>query len=178
MLLVSGCSTFEGTGDLEYVQGDGKITEVVAGDRTKAIDVSGETLDGDPLDLADFRGKVVVVNVWGSWCNPCRAEMPYLVQAAEEADPDQVAFVGIDIRDRSVENARSFERQYDVPYPSFYDPGSELLLRFGTHAPYQPPSTVLLDQQGRVAVLISGTVPSKGTLTSLIDDLVAEDADG
>lgn len=177
-LVVSGCSKFEGTGDLEYIEGRGGITEIPAADRDEPVEIAGETVDGDTLDFADLRGKVVVVNVWGSWCTPCRAEMPILVDAATAADGAEVSFAGIDIRDTSVENARAFERSHDVPYPSVYDRGGETLLRFGKRSPDRPPSTMLLDREGRVAVLISGSIPSLHTLTELIDDLVAEDADG
>lgn len=176
--LATACSDVSGTGDLEYIQGDGNVTQIAPEDRGDPVDISGDTLDGGSLDLADLRGKVVVVNVWGAWCGPCRSEAPLLVEAADEADPKQTAYVGIDIRDTSTDAPRSFEQKYGIEYPSIYDPGSETLLRLGKYAPTSPPSTILLDRQGRVAAMISGAVPSKTTLTELVDDLVAETADG
>lgn len=175
---LSGCSDLSGTGDLEYVPGEGNIVQVAPGDRAHPVEISGETIDGGSLDLADFRGEVVVVNVWWSNCGPCREEMPMLVEIAGASDPDATEFVGINIRDNSVESAAAFERDLDVAYPSIYDPGSETLLRFGDLAPSSMPSTVLLDRDGRVAALISGAIPSATTLTELVDELIEESGDG
>lgn len=177
-LFLAGCSNFQGTGDLEYVQGDGKITIVPPEDRLDPVEIAGETIQEEPLDFADHRGRVVVVNVWGSWCGPCRAEMPMLVQAHAELASEPVSFIGIDIREASRANGATFEREMGVDYPSLYDPGSETLLRFGRYAPYSPPSTLILDREGRVAALISGEIPSKKTLLDLVADVLAEDSDG
>lgn len=177
-LLLAGCSNFQGTGELEYVQGDGAITMVPPAERLDPVEISGETVQEEPLDFADHRGRVVVVNVWGSWCGPCRAEMPMLVDAHAELDPEAVSFIGINIRDASTANAAAFEREMGVDYPSIYDPGSETLLKFGRHAPYSPPSTLILDREGRVAALISGEIPSKKTLLDLVADVEAEASDG
>lgn len=157
--------------------GDGQVVQVEPADREDPVQVSGETVQGEPLDLADFRGEVVVVNVWWSGCGPCRTEMPMLVEAEEELPADQVEFVGINIRDASTENAAAFERQLGVDYPSLYDPGSQTLLRFGSYQPYAPPSTLLLDEEGRVAALVNGPIPSKATLTELVEEIAAEQGD-
>lgn len=175
LLLMSACSDIGGTGDLEYVAGDGRVVEVALDDREQPVDVSGTTVQGDPLDLADLRGKVVVLNVWWSGCGPCRTEMPMLVEAAAEYDDAEVAFVGINIRDLAPENAAAFERDRGVDYPSLYDPGSETLLGLGDYAPYAPPATLVLDREGRVAALINGAIPSRSTLTTLVNDTLAED---
>jgi thiol-disulfide isomerase/thioredoxin len=137
--------------------------------------VSGETLDGDPLDLADLRGSVVVVNVWGAWCTECLEEAPLLVDAADEL-PAGTEMLGIDIRDLGKDQPRGFERKFGVPYPSLYDPGSETLLKFP--APFNPratPSTLVLDRRGRVAAVVSGVLPSKLTLLDLVEEVAAED---
>lgn len=173
---LTACSDVGGTGDLDYVAGDGRVVQVPTDEREDPIDVSGETVQGEPLDLADLRGEVVVVNVWWSGCGPCRTEMPMLVEAERELDAGQVEFVGINIRDAAPENAAAFERDLGVDYPSLYDPGSETLLDFGKYAPYAPPATVLLDRQGRIAALVNGPVPSKQTLVDLVEELAAEEA--
>jgi thiol-disulfide isomerase/thioredoxin len=167
-----------GTGGGDYVPGEGNVHEVHAIDRGSPVEVSGDTVDGGTLDLADLRGQVVVVNVWWSGCGPCRAEMPMLVDAEGELPAKQTAFVGINIRDLAPENAAAFERERGVDYPSIYDPGSETLDEFGTFRPASMPSTVILDKEGRVATLISGPIPSQTTLVTLVKDLVAEDSDG
>jgi thiol-disulfide isomerase/thioredoxin len=173
----SACSTIGGTGDLEYIDGDQQVVLVDEGDREEPLDISGTTVQGEPLDVTDLRGKVVVLNVWWSGCGPCRTEMPMLVDADKELaeeQPDQVAFVGINIRDLAAETAAAFERDRGVDYPSLYDPGSETLLDMGRYAPYAPPATLVLDREGRVAALINGPIPSKTTLTALVEDTLAE----
>jgi broad specificity phosphatase PhoE len=141
-------------------------------DREDPVEISGDSLEEEPIDLADWRGEVVVVNVWGSWCTPCRSEAPILVDAAAGLD---ARFVGIDIRDHS-DDALAFEREFGIEYPSIFDPGSEQLLRFGSeYPPHATPSTYVLDRKGRVAALISGAVPSLGTLTAVVEEVAAED---
>jgi len=169
---LAGCSSLSGTGDLDYVPGEGNVVQVAVDERADPVEVSGETVDGGQLDLADSRGKVTVVNVWASWCGPCRAEMPMLVDAAAET-AEVATFVGINIRDQAA-NAVTFERAAGVQYPSILD-GSEQLLRFGRYAPQSMPSTVVLDREGRVAALISGEIPSQQTLTDVVEEVAAED---
>ena len=175
---LTGCSDVSGTGDLEYVPGDGKVIEVPVDEREDPVEVSGDTVQGEPLDLADLRGQVVVVNMWWSGCGPCRTEMPMLVDAEAELPAVDTEFVGINIRDLSPDNAASFERERGVDYPSIYDPESSTITGFGSYEPYSAPATLVLDRDGRVAALINGPIPSKTTLTSLVEDLVAEPADG
>jgi thiol-disulfide isomerase/thioredoxin len=174
-LLLTGCSDISGTGDLDYVPGDGQVIEVAQAEREEPVEISGETVQGEALDLADLRGQVVVVNMWWSGCGPCIKEMPMLVEAEAELPAADTEFVGINIRDLSTDNAAAFERARGVDYPSIYDPGSETLARFGSYEPYSPPATLVLDREGRVAALINGPVPSRTTLTSLVEDVAAED---
>ncbi len=158
--------------------GRGNVTEVAPADREDPVEVSGETVDGGDLDLADLQGQVVVVNVWWSQCGPCIKEMPMLVAAEDELPAGDSEFVGINIRDLAPENAAAFERDRGVDYPSIYDPGSATLDEFGRYRPSSMPSTVVLDREGRVAALISGAVPSRSTLVTLVEDVLAEDSDG
>ena len=176
LLVTTGCSSLQGTGEKGYVSGSGQITELDPGDRAKPIELSGEDLDGKAVSLTDLRGKVVVVNVWGAWCTDCRKEAPDLVRAAEKTTGNDVAFLGIDARDPSKENAQGYVRTFRIPFRSIYDPKGETLLRFhGTLTPNSVPSTVVLDREGRVAASILGTLPSSTTLTSLIQKVVDED---
>src|SRR4051794_21334773 len=77
-LALAGCTTAgSGSSDSDHtniVKGSGEVTTVAAKDRTPAVELSGKDLDGKALSLASYKGKVVVLNVWGSWCAPCRAE--------------------------------------------------------------------------------------------------------
>jgi thiol-disulfide isomerase/thioredoxin len=171
VLALAGCSNDVGSsGNQGYVAGKGVITSVQAADRKRPGEVAGRTLDGRRVSLADFRGKVVVVNVWGSWCGPCRAEAPMLAQAARELAKKDVVFLGIDSRDPSQDAAKAFVRRFDVPYPSLYDQQGTTLLAFrGTLTPNSVPSTVVVDPQGRVAGSVLGSL-TRTTLDDLVDD--------
>jgi thiol-disulfide isomerase/thioredoxin len=171
---LAACSGLEGTGDKGYITGDGTVREFAAEDRGEAIELTGEGLDGEPLDLGDLRGEIAVVNVWGSWCPPCRAEMPDLVGAAQETD-DVASFVGINIRESSTDTAQAFNRTFDVAYPSFYSFDGQALLAFsGTITPNSIPSTIVLDPEGRVAGSVIGPLPSQQTLVDLVEGVAAE----
>jgi len=172
-----GCSSLQGTGDKGYIEGDGVVVQIPADKRDAPVELTGKSLTGEPLDLADLRGEVVVVNTWWSGCAPCRTEMPMLVKADEQLK--QAAFFGINIRDASPEQGLAFERRLDVNYPSLYEPGGKALLAFsGKVSLNSIPTTAVLDTEGRVAAVISGPIPSKLTLTEVVEDVVAEQRDG
>ena len=170
--VVSGCGASADTGDKGYVDGSGLITRLEAGERKKPGEVTGETLEGKDVALSDYAGQVVVLNVWGSWCAECRKESPALTAAARELAGDDVAFVGINTRDSSRDPALAFQRRYDVPYHSIFDPSGRTLLAFyGTLNPQAIPSTLVLDKDGRVAASIQGELPSTQTLVDLVKDV-------
>jgi thiol-disulfide isomerase/thioredoxin len=181
LLALTACTSLQGTGDKGFVTGDGRIRTVDAADRKDPIELSGDDLDGKPLDIADFRGKPVVVAVWGSWCGPCRGEAPDVVAAATELG-DRAQFVGINLRDSSTDNAKAFVRKFDVPYPSFYSPDGQAMLRFpGALGPRAIPAFVVLDADGRIAASILGQLPSTQTLVDLVEDVedpAKQSADG
>jgi thiol-disulfide isomerase/thioredoxin len=169
---LSGCASGATTGDKGYVDGQGLITRLAVADRKKPGEVSGTALDGTALSLKQYAGKVVVLNVWGSWCADCRKEARDLAGAARALEGDDVAFVGVNTKDSSPDQALAFEKRYDVPYPSFFDPSGRTLLAFhGTLNPSAIPSTLVLDEQGRVAASILGTVPSQRTIVDLVRDV-------
>ena len=179
LLAATACSSTPGASsavpDKGYVSGDGSVRLVAAGSRTGPISLSGTTIDGKPLDLASYRGKVVVVNVWGSWCDPCQREAAALQSAWVARQSKPVQFVGIDIRDQPAA-ARAFARKKGITYPSLDgSDGSALLAVHGSLSPSAIPSTLVLDRQGRVAARVLGTV-TRSTLTGLVDDTLAEPA--
>jgi len=172
--VLTGCSSLPGTGDKGYISGDGQIVQIDPSQRDQPIALTGESLADEPIDVAGYRGKIVVVNVWWSACPPCRTETPKLVEAAGDLGTD-AAFLGIDIRDNSVEPAQAFEKKYGVPYPSIFDPTGKALLAFsGQLSPRFIPSTVVLDREGRIAASIRGEIPSTLTLTELVEEVAAE----
>lgn len=177
-LLLSGCGESEtgsSSGNTQYVGGTGKVTTVPASERKTAPDISGETVDGKKLSLKDYRGKVVVLNVWGAWCPPCRAEAPHLVKVAEDTKSQGVEFVGINTRDLDKANAQAFERTYKVGYPSLYDPSGKQVLRFPKNALSLQtiPSTVVLDRDGKIAVSALKEL-GEDDLRAMIKPVVAE----
>ncbi|MFD7258509.1 TlpA family protein disulfide reductase [Streptomyces sp. NPDC059874] len=160
-----------------YVTGASGISTVAKGERTEVPKLDGETVDGKTLDTTSLKGKVVVLNVWGSWCPPCRAEAPSFAKVSKElADAGKdVAFVGINTRDNSKQNASAFEESFGITYPSLYDPDGKLILRFpkGTLNPSAIPSTIVLDKEGKIAARTLVAV-SEEQLRSMIDPLLAE----
>lgn len=170
VLGLSACNDSEGTGDKGYISADGLPRPIDPADRKEPVELAGEDLDGNPLDVADHRGKVTVLNVWEAWCPPCRAETPDLVAAAAET-AELADFVGINTED-NVGAAQAFERSQEIPYPSLASPDGKARLAFQGQVPAGAlPSTLVLDKEGRIAVVFNGTIPSKLTLVQVIEDI-------
>ncbi|MFD4995030.1 TlpA family protein disulfide reductase [Streptomyces buecherae] len=167
--------TSGGSADTKFVQGTGGVSTVAKEDRKSAPSLSGKTLEGKQLDVDDYRGKIVVLNIWGSWCSPCRAEAPNLVKVAERTKKQGVEFIGINTRDTNEHNAQKFEKEYEVPYPSLYDPIGKLMLRFpkGSLNPQAIPTTIILDRDGGIAVRAL-TPLSEEALDKALKPLIAE----
>lgn len=163
-------STDSGTD--RFVAGDGVVTYVPAARRAAGPALSGTTLDGAALDVASLRGGVVVLNIWGSWCAPCKAEQPALERVARATRSRGVRFVGIDIREPGRTPAQRHVARYAVSYPSLYDPSAKLLTRFKV-VPKATPSTYLLDPQGRIAAYVFGPV-EEPALNDLLSRVLAE----
>ncbi|MDP9443447.1 MAG: TlpA family protein disulfide reductase [Actinomycetota bacterium] len=165
----AGCGRTLG-GAEGFVAGAGVVTLLEPAQRAAAPEVSGQTLDGERVALSDFAGSVVVLNVWGSWCGPCRSEAPELVAAAGRLAGDGVQFLGVNVRDDGQRaRALAFVRRYGVPYPSLYDPDGSTLLGIEPR-PAAIPSTVVIDRAGRVAALVLGEV-DESTLVALVRDV-------
>lgn len=175
VVLLTGACTGDGEGSdsdgtVGFTEGNGSVLVLPSEDREGAPTLSGTTLDGDELALSDFAGQVIILNVWGSWCAPCRAEAPSLVAAAAEM-PD-VQFIGINTRDLDPAPARAFVRAFDVGYPNIYDPDGALLLGFGQVPPKAIPSTLVIDESGRVAARMLGEVTTT-VLKGVVEDVRA-----
>ncbi|MET9902049.1 TlpA disulfide reductase family protein [Streptomyces sp. NPDC006446] len=177
-LVLTACGsggTRGGSGGSGFVAGKDGISTVVKSERVAIPDLSGKTVDGKQLDVADYKGKVVVLNVWGSWCPPCRAEAPNFVKVAKETASQGVQFVGINTRDANVSLAKAFEKDKGVTYPSLYDPTGRLMLRFkkGTLNPQTIPSTLIIDRDGKIAARTLQAL-SEDKLHEMLDPIVAE----
>jgi thiol-disulfide isomerase/thioredoxin len=175
---LAGCTTTgadeptRSAGQQGYVGVKGNVTQIAPADRSALPAVSGTSLDGKPLSTADFADKVVVVNVWGSWCPPCREEAPAL-QGASAKTADVAQFVGITTKDADPAQPKAFVRVNKITYPSIFDPTGATLLSFaGTLPPSAIPSTLVVDRQGRLAARVLGPI-SELTLVTMVDDVAA-----
>ena len=161
-VLVSGCSTGDDAvaqgGTFEFVAPGGKTDIFYDPPDTRGTPgkLSGpDLLDPDKtLSLSDFAGKVVVINVWGQWCGPCRAEIGELQRVYEQTRDLGVQFLGIDVRDNNRDAAVDFVTDRNVSFPSIDDPSMRTMIAFGGKYPTTViPSTLVLDRQHRVAAV-------------------------
>ncbi|MGV9880485.1 TlpA family protein disulfide reductase [Streptomyces sp. NPDC003006] len=178
-LVLSACGSggmSGGSGNTNFVAGSDGIATAKKADRKPLPELDGETLEGKHLNLAKaYKGKILVINVWGSWCAPCRAEAPNFVKIAAETKAKGVEFVGINTRDPERGPAIAFEKQHKVRYPSLYDPTGKLMLRFpkGTMNPNFIPSTLVVDRDGKIAARSQQPL-NEEKLRKMIDPVLAE----
>lgn len=178
VVLLAGCARQGAGGPIRgasqggYVEGK-SVTVIKPADRKPAAVVAGAALEGNKtISSASYAGKVVVLNIWGSWCAPCRKEAPALAAASKKTKA-LAQFIGLDIRDPDRSAAQAFDRAFDVPYPSIYDPDGKLLVGFaGDATPDAIPTTLVIDPKGRVAVRIIGGI-SELTLVDIIEQTAA-----
>jgi thiol-disulfide isomerase/thioredoxin len=160
-------SLFTGGGSTPSRLINGNTVEYTAGHRPLVPDITGISLTGAPIKMSDYRGKVLVLNFWGSWCAPCRAEAPTLEVAYEEYHPRGVDFLGDDLDD-PVTNALSFIRSESISYPSINDASYSVVQQFSQAALVNdPPTTAVIDKAGHIVGLILGRV-GIGDLATLL----------
>ena len=178
LLLVAGCSSGSSDGGFVFGGTGGRTTVTYDPPETRGVlpAVSGESLlePGRQLSSEAYRGQVVVLNVWGSWCGPCRGEADALDQVALASAPRGVQFLGIDVRDQR-DAAADFVRDRGVVYPSIYDPPGRSLLALRGYPRNAVPSTIVLDRSHRVsAVFLTAVLASD--LQPVVDRIAAEPA--
>jgi len=133
------------------------VTAYPAASRVPLPALSGTTLDGRTMAVADLRGHVVILNVWASWCEPCKSESPALVAVAKSTKTLGVRFLGIDEADQAPA-AKKFLQGIGSTYPHLVDKDGLLLGRMARWLPQAVPGTLVLDPQGRVAARVIGAV--------------------
>ncbi len=179
---LTGCSTGSDAvaqgGTFEFVAPGGQ-TDIFYDppeDRGRPGPLSGpDLMDTDrTISLDDFAGQVVVINVWGQWCAPCRTEISQLQQVYEATRDQGVAFLGIDVRDNNIDAPRDFVVDRGVTFPSIYDPAMRTMIAFGGRYPTTViPSTVVLDRQHRVAAVFLRELLAED-LQPVVERLAAE----
>lgn len=171
LFLLTGCSSggISTANQNAFVSGDGVAVYIKSQDRKLAPTISGTTLQDGTLTLA--MGKVTVLNVWASWCAPCRAEAPLLSDFALTYKAKGVQFAGILTRD-SLSSATEFAKRFKLGYPTFTD--DAILANFrNSLVPNAIPTTLIIDSHGYVAARISGAV-TVALLTELIDKVLKD----
>lgn len=176
VLALTACGGAEATeSGAGFVGGDGSIVVIDPADRQPAPELAGTTLNGEEYLLSEDRGDIVVLNVWASWCAPCRAEAPELQEVWIDVQDQGVRFVGLNTRDSTLA-AQRFVETMGLTFPSVQDTDGRLQLLFADSLPPQAiPSTLVIDREGRVAARMLGKV-SAATLRGVIDEVDTLDA--
>jgi peroxiredoxin len=153
---------------------DDNMVAYPAGHRPAAPDFTATSLTGAPINFASYRGKIVVLNVWASWCAPCVSEGQTLKYLDEEYGPEGIAFLGDDLQD-SPKNALAFLRSDGITYPSVNDATGAVEERLAIAVPISAtPTTLVIDKTGHIAGVIDGAVTYPEITTLLKDAAVTQ----
>lgn len=132
--------------------------------------------EGETVGLDNFPGQVVVINVWGQWCGPCRSEADDMEQVYQASKDQGVAFLGINVRDDFRDKAQDFVIDNGLNFPSIYDPAMRTLLAIGSGYPTSVvPTTIVLDREHRVAAVFLKELLAED-LQPVVDRIAAEDS--
>jgi peroxiredoxin len=179
--LLAGCSTgsdqvdVNNGGEFRFVAGTPSGEVIPEDQRGTAPEFSGTMLEtGEKFLSSALADQVVVLNFWGSWCAPCRVETPEFQEVYADVKDDGVQFLGLNVKETSEQFAVAFVDRFGIEFPSLYDPRGEVALAFRGYPANAIPSTIVLDTQGRVAAVYTGTV-SKKDLRTVIDRVLGEE---
>lgn len=180
LALLGGCASNDPLANQvtedDYTSSDGSITELALSNRDEPILFeSSNTTNDSTIRSSDYVGSVLIVNFWFAACPPCRFEAPDLAELAAQYADREVQFLGVNVYD-DVAVANSFERDFDIPYPSILDADTgEVRLAFaGQLPPNGVPTTIIIDRQGRVASRLSGAILDRAVFEEMIESVLAE----
>ncbi|NEM07345.1 TlpA family protein disulfide reductase [Geodermatophilus normandii] len=177
--LLTGCSTGAGAvdvsngGQFRFVAATPAGEVIPEGDRASAPDFGGTLLGGGDWNSDELAGQIAVLNFWGSWCPPCRVETPQFQEVYTEVRDEDVAFVGLNVKETDEQFAQAFVDSEGIEFPSLYDPAGEVALAFRDYPANAIPSTIVLDREGRVAAVYTGEV-AQDDLRAVLDRLLGE----
>jgi thiol-disulfide isomerase/thioredoxin len=162
-----------GSGNTTTVDGNPSAVLYTPGHRPVAPGFTGTTLTGSKLSFSSYRGQVVVLNFWGSWCVPCREEATTLAAVAGKYRSAGVSFLGVDVRDTTA-SAQAFVNRFHVGYPSVGDAGSVITADFSDAVPIAgTPTTLVIDRTGHIAGAVFGSV-TYSDLTAILAKVTAK----
>jgi len=176
--VLPGCTTgsdavdVSNGGEFRFVAGTPGGEVIAESDRASAPAFTGVLLDGVEFDSSSLSGEIVVINFWGSWCAPCRLETPEFQRVYEEVSDQGVSFLGINVKDDR-QLAQAFLDDKGITFPSLFDPRGEVALAFRDFPANAIPSTIVIDQEGRVAAVYVSVVDG-AELRRVLDLLVAQ----
>ena len=182
--LLAGCTSsdslaqqYRDGNEKGFIAGDFQVVEIPAGARGEPVVFEGVTETGERVSSDDYRGAVLVVNFWYAACGPCIVEAPMLEEVWQDYQDRGVAFLGVNTYDQPA-TALSFAQDNNVTYPSVIDVNDgRVKLAFAQATPIQAtPTTLVIDQEGRVAARIIGQLAGASILSTLVADTLAEDA--
>lgn len=176
-LLLTACAapnaSIQNSGEAGFISGDGTATFLKVEERKSAPELIAIDFKGKTVDLKNYKNRIVVLNVWGSWCGPCRKEAKELQELYVKNKESGVEFIGINIRDSKV-SAEKFISNFGITYPNIFDRDGIKLLGFKDTLPANAiPSTVLIDKNGKVAARQLGPIDRalvQGFISSLVDE--------
>ena len=180
LALLAGCSTgsdavdVNNGGEFRFVAGTPAGEVIPPDERAAAPEFSGQLLGGGEFSSTELAGDVAVLNFWGSWCGPCRIETPEFQEVYADVEDDGVQFLGLNVKETNEQFALAFVDRFGIEFPSLYDPRGEVALAFRGYPANAIPSTIVLDAEGRVAAVYTGTV-SKADLRSVVDEILGEE---
>jgi thiol-disulfide isomerase/thioredoxin len=178
--LLAGCSTgsdavdVNNGGEFRFVAGTHAGEVIPPYERAAAPEFSGQLLGGGDFSSTELAGDVAVLNFWGSWCGPCRIETPEFQEVYADVEDDGVQFLGLNVKETNEQFALAFVDRFGIEFPSLYDPRGEVALAFRGYPANAIPSTIVLDAEGRVAAVYTGTV-SKADLRSVVGEILGEE---
>ena len=178
-VLLAGCTTGDDAvdvnngGEFRFVAGTPSGEVIPVEERASAPEFSGTLLGGGGWRSSLLAGEVGVLTFWGSWCAPCRVETPEFSEVADEYGTAGVQFLGVNVKETDPQFALAFVERFGISFPSLYDPRGEVALAFRDYPANAVPSTVVLDAEGRVAAVYTGTV-GQDDLRRVLDRVLEE----